>query len=98
MACPPQAPQIAAWNSRGPSLARARLATARHDGHRCGSFVKPLVAKKACSPAEKMNSSAQSRQVRLRSWYTLARPSLGSDAMLTVEPAARLLRVGTNVL
>ena len=74
-AWPPQAPQIAAWNSRGPSLDRARFATARHDGQRWGSLVNPLLAKKACSPAEKLNSSAQSRQVRLRSWYTLSRPS-----------------------
>src|SRR3954454_51831 len=73
-ACPPQAPQIAAWNSRGPSLERARLATALHDGHRWGSLVNPLLAKKACSPAEKLNSSEQSRQVRLRSWYTLSSP------------------------
>src|SRR4029077_7404340 len=73
-AWPPQAPQIAAWNSRGPSVDRARLATALHDGHRWGSLVKPLLAKKACSPAEKLNSSAQSRQVRLRSWYTLSGP------------------------
>ena len=34
---------------------------ARHDGQRCGSLVNPLLAKKACSPAEKLNSSAQSR-------------------------------------
>ena len=34
-----------------------------------------MLTKKACSPAEKLNSSAQSRQVRLRSWYTLSRPS-----------------------
>jgi hypothetical protein len=67
IACPPQAPQIAAWNSRGPSFERARLAIARHDGQRWGSFVNPLLAKKACSPAEKVNSSPQSRQVRLRS-------------------------------
>jgi hypothetical protein len=78
MACPPQAPQIAAWNSRGPSLERARLAIARHDGHRWGSLVNPLLEKKACSPAEKVNSSVQSRQVRLRSWYTLSRPSSGT--------------------
>jgi hypothetical protein len=30
-----------------------------------------LLAKKVCSPAEKMNSSEQSRQVSVRSWYTL---------------------------
>ena len=30
MACPPQAPQIAAWNSRGPSFERARFAAALH--------------------------------------------------------------------
>src|SRR4029453_11962496 len=78
MACPPQAPQIAAWNSRGPSLERARLAIARHDGHRWGSFVNPLLAKNACSPAEKVNSSPQSRHDRLRSWYTLSSPSSGS--------------------
>src|SRR5215210_3613303 len=70
-ACPPQAPQTAAWNSRGPPAVRARLATALHDGHRCGSFTRPLLAKKVCSPAEKMNSSEQSRQVIARSWYTL---------------------------
>jgi hypothetical protein len=50
------------------------LATALHDGHRWGSLVNPLLAKKACSPAEKLNSSEQSRQVRLRSWYTLFSP------------------------
>jgi hypothetical protein len=38
-------------------------------------LVNPLLEKKACSPAEKMNSSVQSRQVKLRSWYTLSRPS-----------------------
>ena len=77
MAWPPQLPQIAAWNSRGPPLVRARLATARQDGHRCGSFKSPLLAKKACSPLEKVNSSEQSRQVRVRSWYTLSRSSCG---------------------
>ena len=74
-AWPPQAPQIAAWNSLGPSVERARFAIARQDGQRWGSLVNPLLAKKACSPAEKLNSSVQSRQVRLRSWYTLSRPS-----------------------
>jgi len=34
IACQPQLPQIAAWNSRGPPLVRARLATARQDGQR----------------------------------------------------------------
>ena len=64
-------PQIAAWNSRGPPTVRARLATARHDGQRCGSFSRPLLAKKACSRLEKTNSSAQSRQVNVRSSNTL---------------------------
>src|SRR5437870_8205564 len=71
MAWPPQAPHTAAWNSRGPPTVRARFAAARHDGHRCGSLTSPLLAKKVCSPAEKMNSSEQSRQVNVRSWYTL---------------------------
>jgi len=31
-----------------------------------------LLAKKACSPPEKMNSSLQSRQVSTRSSYTLS--------------------------
>jgi hypothetical protein len=77
IAWPPQLPQIAAWNSRGPPLVRARLATARQDGQRCGSFNSPLLAKKVCSPLEKVNSSEQSRHVRLRSWYTLSRSSCG---------------------
>lgn len=67
IAWPPQWPQIAAWNSRGPPTVRARLATARHDGQRCGSFKRPLLAKNACSPLEKTNSSEQSRQVSDRS-------------------------------
>jgi hypothetical protein len=75
MACPPQLPQIAAWNSRGPPTVLARFAIALHDGHRCGSFSRPLLAKNACSPAEKVNSSEQSRQVSVRSWYTLSRAS-----------------------
>jgi hypothetical protein len=29
-----------------------------------------LLAKNVCSPTEKMNSSEQSRQVSVRSWYT----------------------------
>ena len=72
IAWPPQLPQIAAWNSLGPPTVLARFATARHDGHRCGSFSRPLLAKNACSPAEKVNSSEQSRQVSVRSWYTLS--------------------------
>ena len=36
IAWPPQLPQIAAWNSRGPPTVRARLATARQEGHRWG--------------------------------------------------------------
>jgi len=71
IAWPPQAPHTAAWNSRGPPTVRARFAAARHDGQRCGSLTRPLLAKKVCSPAEKMNSSEQSRQVNVRSWYTL---------------------------
>jgi len=67
IAWPPQLPQIAAWNSLGPPVVLARFATARHDGHRCGSFSNPLLAKNACSPAEKVNSSEQSRQVSVRS-------------------------------
>jgi hypothetical protein len=74
-AWPPQWPQIAAWNSRGPPTVRARLATARQEGHRCGSFNRPLLEKKACSPLENTNSPAQSRQVRVRSWNTLSRSS-----------------------
>src|SRR2546430_14680698 len=77
MAWPPQAPHTAAWNSRGPPTVRARFAAARHDGQRCGSLTKPLLAKKVCSPAEKMNSSEQSRQVNVRSWYTLVPPWRG---------------------
>lgn len=75
IAWPPQLPQIAAWNSRGPPAVRARFATARHEGHRCGSLRRPLLLKKACSPLEKTNSSEQSRQVNDRSWYTLSRTS-----------------------
>ena len=52
IAWPPHAPQIAAWNSRGPPTVLARFAAARHDGQRCGSFCRPLLAKKACSPAD----------------------------------------------
>src|SRR3954451_21762994 len=84
MALPPQLPQIAAWNSRGPPTVLARLATARQDGHRLGSLSRPLLAKNVCSPLEKENSPAQSRQVRIRSWHTLdgssssgARPGRG---------------------
>lgn len=76
IAWPPHMPQIAAWYSRGPPVERARLAAARQLGQRCGSFCKPLLAKNACSPDEKRNSSLQSRQLRVRSWYTLAEPSI----------------------
>jgi hypothetical protein len=72
MAWPPQLPQMAAWNSRGAPTVRARLATARQDGHRWGSLSRPLLEKNDCSPLEKVNSPAQSRQTRLRSWNTLA--------------------------
>src|SRR5258707_2656658 len=61
-------------NSRGPSLERARLANARQDGHRWGSLVNTLLAKNGWSPANKVNSSVQSRQVNVRSWYTLSSP------------------------
>jgi hypothetical protein len=75
IAWPPQLPQIAAWNSRGPPTVLARLATARQEGHRWGSLSRPLLEKKVCSPLENVNSPAQSRQVRIRSWNTLARSS-----------------------
>ena len=96
MAWPPQLPQIAAWNSRGAPMARARLATARQAGHRWGSLSRPLLEKNVCSPLEKMNSPAQSRQVRLRSWNTLAcsscrrgRPGLRrGPPRESVEPSA----------
>jgi hypothetical protein len=39
-----------------------------------------LLAKNACSPLEKVNSSEQSRHVRVRSWYTLSRSSCGVSA------------------
>jgi hypothetical protein len=58
---------------------RARLATARQDGQRCGSFSRPLLEKKACSPLENTNSPAQSRQVRVRSWNTLSRPPVSPN-------------------
>jgi hypothetical protein len=89
IAWPPQAPQIAAWNSRGPPTVLARLAAARQVGQRWGSFVSPLLAKKACSPVEKMNSSEQSRQVSVRSWYTLSGSSQGSNAeALGIDPGS----------
>src|SRR4051812_6861810 len=80
MAWPPQLLQIAAWYSRvPPGLAlRAFFAAARHDGHRWGSLVRPLLAKNACSPDENTNDSPQSRQVRERSWYTPRVPPCGS--------------------
>ena len=68
---------------RGVELARsvderARLAAARQLGQRCGSFWRPLLAKNACSPDENRNSSEQSRQKSVRSWYTLVpRPHQG---------------------
>jgi hypothetical protein len=86
IAWPPQLPQIAAWNSLGPPTVLARFATARHDGHRCGSFSRPLLAKNACSPAEKVNSSEQSRQVSVRSWYTLSRASCCVAVTVGLDP------------
>jgi len=96
MAWPPQLPQIAAWNSRGAPTVRARLATARQAGHRWGSLSRPLLEKKVCSPLENVNSPAQSRQMRLRSWNTLAcsscrrgRPGLRrGPPRESVEPSA----------
>ena len=41
-----------------------------------------------------MNSSVQSRQVRLRSWYTLSRPSSRSAALTRRDPAPSGQRVG----
>jgi hypothetical protein len=81
IAWPPQLPQIAAWNSRGPPAVRACLAAARHAGHRWGSFSRPLLEKNACSPLEKINSSEQSRQVSVRSSYTLSGASSGVVAL-----------------
>lgn len=71
MAWPPHSPQIAAWNSRGPSPVRARLAATRQAGQRWGSCSRPLLTKNDCSPAEKRNCSEQSRHVRVRSSYTV---------------------------
>jgi len=74
IAWPPHWAQIAAWYSRGPPAVRARFAAARQVGHRCGSFTRLLLTKKACSPDEKVNCSPQSRQARRRSWYTSRGP------------------------
>jgi hypothetical protein len=49
---------------------RTRLALARQLGQRWGTFTSPFSAKNRCSPPEKMKSSAQSRQVSVRSSYT----------------------------
>ena len=81
IAWPPQLPQIAAWNSRGPPAVRACFAAARHAGQRWGSFSRPLLEKNACSPLEKTNSSEQSRQVSDRSSYTLSGASSGVVAL-----------------
>src|SRR6185437_15039082 len=51
---------------------RTRFALARQLGQRWGTFCSPFSAKKRCSPPEKMKSSAQSRQVRVRSSYTVS--------------------------
>ena len=81
IAWPPQLQQIAAWNSRGPPAVRACFAAARHAGQRWGSFSRPLLEKNACSPLEKTNSSEQSRQVSVRSSYTLSGASSGVVAL-----------------
>jgi len=72
VAWPPHAPHTAVWYSRTLPAVRARFAAALQDGHRCGSLVRLLLAKKACSPPEKTNSSEQSRQDNTRSWNTLS--------------------------
>jgi hypothetical protein len=48
-----------------------------------------LLAKNACSPLEKTNSSEQSRQVSDRSWYTLSRTSCGARRCHVPAPVTR---------
>ena len=48
------------------------LGGARHPVQRCGSCSSPLLAKKACSPAENTKASPQSRQFSVRSAYTVS--------------------------
>lgn len=42
--------------------------------HRFGSFLKPLSAKKSCSPAVKINSAPQSMHLRALSRYSMSHP------------------------
>ena len=97
MAWPPHDPQIAAWYSRGPPTMRARLAIARHDGQRCGSFWSPLLAKNVCSPAENVNVCEQSRHVRKRSSYISCSPPSTKPPTGGTDPRSSAARVGRTL-
>ena len=90
---------MAAWYSRDPpgDAFLARFAAARQVGHRCGSLVRPLLAKNDCSPDEKTKDSPQSRQVNVRSSYTPRGPPSTDDMQAPVRrrrPARRRQEVG----
>jgi hypothetical protein len=71
---------------------RLRFAIARHVGHRCGSFCRPLLAKNDCSPAENVKCSPQSRQVKIRSRYTLCPSTRRQGRRCTGLPGRRIDR------